>query len=84
MTDVFSGLLPTSAEDTAEFLQQLNSTFDVLNSSSPRNPDPMKRALMDTNIVARRKFLEDVTAWLERWSVQVRVFFSLYLVFVVD
>ena len=59
-------------EDTAVFLQRLNDTFDVLNSSTLKAANPMKEAISGRNIEDRRRFLQDTSAWLGRWNVQVK------------
>lgn len=68
---MFPGRLPTSAEDTAEFLLRLNNSLDVLNSSTHYSPCALKTAITQNNIDERRRLLKEDAEWLRMWNVQV-------------
>lgn len=68
----YTGQLPPSSKNTAEFLLQLNDLLDVLNSSQRLNQCRNKRAISavePTTAEEHLTLLRDADEWLGRWSV---------------
>lgn len=56
--------MPRAAKDTADFLSQMDKLFDVFNTSSLGNANPMRRGLQESNEEEVLKFLSQSEKWL--------------------
>lgn len=64
-TAVETGELPSSALDTAYFLERINNVFDVMNSKSKFNPNPFRCAISSSTNSHLKTSLESLLVDIE-------------------
>ena len=66
-TYVHFNLMPSEALETAEFVEQINDLFDILNSNSSLSKG-LKCAIKATFGNKRKEYLERCKIWISKWS----------------
>lgn len=63
------GKLSADSLDTADFLEKMNTCFDLVNSSSAQARDPTRVSVSRVNLLSRKADFKALINWISKWKI---------------